>query len=354
MGIQNEYRIARSASTDKTFNTLDLKRRPSFATMEFLDPGDSQYFATTLRGKGWRDVTPEPHKSRKTLDHVAPQAGELEAFKDITPDWLYLSGHYGRSYYAAPDKTLTVLPAGFFNEPFHKAEWESAWSAQSVAGVYLQAEPLDEAEGRQFHTYIATQDLVHQKESFHSLDQRAAADRVDEWKAVWLHPTDDLQVSAAPVRGSRGLFFTHVWDDVKVLLLVCCNALVWGKKGFRKAFPNALVLGWVGKNPANATPIIKQFLTNALRDVEDPSDPILMSHPHLIEAWTDVHYKQRLFQSEAMGYMKQDGEVFGMGGSSGSDVFIGNSDEITHPMWPRPKPLVFAFGVNNHAEQVEP
>ncbi len=352
MAIQNEYRVARSTPSDSTFNALDLKRRPSLAVMEFLDPGDSQYFANTLKGKEWRDVTPEPHKSRKTLEHVAPQPGELEAFLNIEPDWMYLSGHYGRSYYHAPNKTLTVLPAGFFNEPFHLADWESAWTKKAPQGIYLQAESLEESGAGVFRNYIKAQQLVHQDHDFHSLDERPVAERVEEWAQVWREPIKDGQVSALPVSGNRGLLFTHTWEEVKVLLLVCCNALVWNKNCFHKSFPNALVLGWVGKNPANAVPIIKQFLVNAFRDVKDSADPIMMDHDHIAAAWTDVHYKQGLFGAGGLGYMKPSGEVFGVTNSPDKESFIGNAGQVT-AHWAR-KDNVFAFGINNSATDTEP
>jgi len=352
MGEYNEYRVARSTPDDTTFNTLELKRIPSFATLEFLDPGDSQFFASNLAGRGWRNVTPEPHKSRKTFEQTAPQPGELEAFLDIGPDWMYLSGHYGRTYYPAQNKTLTVLPAGFFNEPFHKAEWESAWTRRSDKGVFVQGESFDDSGATVFSDYVKAQQLIHKQSDFKSLDDRSASERTDEWRKVWQEPNVDTEVSNTDFSGSRGLLFGHVWDEVKVLILCCCNALVWSKKNFRDAFPNAVVLGWIGKNPVNAVPFIKQFLVNAFRDIKDPGDPLLMDPDHIATAWMDIQHKQGLYGAKTLGFMNPGGEVFGVELKGKTNRLLGTAEEIT-AHWVR-KAQVFAFGVNKDATATEP
>lgn len=346
-----EFRVARGVTDDRIENTLELSRAPSFAFMEFLDPNDSQLFANTLSGRGWRNVTPSKHRSRKTLKFSAPADGELDAFKEIGPDWLYLSGHYGRSYYFsnAGETKLTVLPGGFFNEPFHTAEWESAWSHSDPRGVFVQGERLDDDGANVFCDYIAPQPLTHRTADFHSRDERPAVERVHEWCDVWQRPTDVLSVSSITVPASRGLFFSTTWPEVRVLLLVCCNALAWSKQLFHTAFPNAICLGWLGKNPANASPIIRQFLVNAFRGVTDPADVRLMDADHIAAAWTAVRYTQRMQGSQALGYMLPDGRVFGVAADPEKAVEVGHADEIiVHP-----HRRTHAFGVRSVGGSLE-
>lgn len=354
--INNEYRVARSASSDATFNTLELKRQFNFATLEFLDPSDSQHFASTLSGKSWRDITPEPHKSRKTFQNRAALPGELDAFKGIGPDWFYLSGHYGRCLHPAVGRDVT-LPAGFFNEPFHQREFKSAWSKTEARTVFVQGESLSSADAAAFKDYASRQTLLRRGEEFESADPRDAAERAPEWAALWGEPQRVVEVSGVPTPPDRGLLFSHVWSEARLVLLVCCNALVFGKQLFRRAFPNALVLGWIGKNPVNSTPFIRQFLINAFREAADPSDPILMNHDHLAQAWMDMHYKQRMFEAIKLSYMKTDGTVFspraptatptkeGPFGDS-NDIIVGNSPPF--------KTLVFGARVGGDPLASEP
>lgn len=353
--INNEYRVARSASSDATFNTLELKRQFSFATLEFLDPSDSQHFASTLSGKAWRDVTPDPHKSRKTFQNRGALPGELDAFKDIGPDWFYLSGHYGRPLHPAVGRDLT-LPAGFFNEPFHKREFESAWSKTDARTVFVQGESLSAADADAFKNYASRQTLVLRRGEFESVDKRDPTQRAPEWAELWGEPQSVVDVSGVPTPPDRGLLFSHVWSEAKLVLLVCCNALTFGKQLFRQAFPNALVLGWIGKNPVNATPFVRQFLINAFREAADASDPILMDHDHLAQAWMDIHYKQRMFDAIKLSYMKTDGTVFSPRAPSATATkegpFGGANDIIVGQ--PPHKTLVFGAMVGGDPNVSEP
>ena len=357
--VNNEYRVARSASSDATFNTLELKRQFNFATMEFLDPSDSQHFASTLSGKSWRDLTPEPHKSRKTFQNRGALPGELDAFKGIGPDWFYLSGHYGRGVHPAVGRDVT-FPAGFFNEPFHQREFESAWSKTDGRSVFVQAESLSAADAEALKDYVSRQTLVIRMrkgdKKFESDDERDPSERAPEWAALWREPQAVVEVSGVPTPPDRGLLFSHVWAETRLVLLVCCNAILWSKELFRRAFPNALVLGWIGKNPVNSTPFVRQFLINAFRDAAGASDPILMNHDHLAKAWMDIHYKQRLFESFKLAYMKTDGTVFSPRANSATPTKEGavcGSSEIIVGRPPL-KTLVFGINVGGDFDASEP
>jgi hypothetical protein len=142
---------------------------------------------------------------------------------------------------------------------------------------------------------------------------------------------------------------------VKVVLLVCCNSLVWGKQGFHNAFPNALVLGWIGKNPANSTPFIRQFMTNVFRGVSDSGDPLLMNHDHIAQAWTDTHYKQHLFSSDMIGYLLPNGDVYGVDTKATAARKLGTADEIiTVNMGAPNRNYVFGYYADKGQPVLEP
>jgi len=330
--METEYRVARSASNDKTFNTLDLQRALSFAVLEFLDPTDSQFFSQKLRAKKWNEVTPERMRKRRTYAESPAPADELAELAEISPDWLYISGHYGRTYAVGDEtRTLLALPAGLFNEPFHINEWESAWSKPSSKSAYLQMEQFVDDDARSvFEAYMARRTLFANNK-FRFNDTRPTAQLAAEWANAWEKPNEEIVVSGQTYPASRGFLLSQSWDEVKVVLLICCNTIVWGKSALRDAFPSAVFLGYLGKNPSNATPHVRAFLQNAFRNVNDPSDPILLDHEHLIKAWLDVHHKQQAFQSEQLACFLPDGRVLRTGRPDAPEA-IGHVEDILIPL----------------------
>lgn len=318
MSNKVEHRIARSTPDDSTINTLDTQVAPSFAVMELLDDRDSQYFRKFLTKRKWREITPEAHIKKKTYKESQPSEDEVEQFADIEPDWFYISGHYARTTWNVPGAVLTPLPTGFFNEPFHVKEWESAWGKTSNKSFFLQCETLAGSDLTKFKDAMKR----HWHRSPYGPTGTAAdpTDRdkvIDEWSGVWTKPTEERTVDTTKAPAARGLFCGNSWPEAKVVLLVGCNTHTWVKTAFLDAFPAALILGYIDKNPANGTPHIVAFLKNLYKGITDYSDPKLSDHDHIATAWMDVFHKQRLTKSHRMVYMKPDGKVFGIVKSGG-------------------------------------
>ena len=310
-----EHRIARSEHADRTRNTIELYPGPRFAILELLDDRDSQYFRNFLKKRGWAEITPDEPKKKKTYYWTRPEQTELQEYHSTVPEWFYLSGHFARTtdigMLKAEKKSLNVLPAGFFNEPFHKKEWLSAWTKEQKGSLFLQAETLT-AEGATAYRKFMDQHWIPAKSSVTSTDaaQRSAA--IADLARIWEDPVSDRTVGDTNASALRGALFGTSWPTVKVLLLVGCNTLTFPKTVFSDAFPNAVVLGYTSKNPANGTPHIARFLKYAFRDIHDPRDPRLQDKDHIAQAWIDVFRKTRMRKSERMIYMMPDGNVFGV------------------------------------------
>lgn len=307
-----EYRICRSLENDDVFNALDLYPGPTFAMLEFLDHKDSQYFAKYLLRNKWTDITPDAHKKERTWYWKKPPDNEVRDFENTIPDWFYISGHYSRTGGACgiPGAARTSLPAGFFNEPFHKNEWVSEWTKTHADSMFLQTETLDgeEDEFRKMMEQAWLKDSPQQQD-----------ETIKEWTEIWEKPTQDVTLGNLTQPAIRGVLTAKHWEKVKVVMLVGCNTLFWSKTVFHEVFPNALVLGYVNKNPANGTPHIAAFLKNLFRGISSGRDPRLFDHKHIATAWMDVHRKQRLTKSARMAYMTKDGHVF---------AFDSNSNEV--------------------------
>jgi hypothetical protein len=300
--------------------------------MEFLDKSDSQYLAGYLKKRRWQEITPPAHEGG-TFYNNRPDDGDLKAFRETEPDWYYLSGHYARTFGKGAEGSRTQpLPTGFFNEPFHVAEWESEWNESEPRSLFLQAETLRGVDTRAFEDYFQRRWL--RSPYGPRAHKSTAADETDKdkviqaWTDIWSKPAEDVLLGGAFRPGIRGLLFEQKWTSVKVLMLVGCNTLTWPKTLFREAFPNALVLGYVNKNPANGTPHIRAFLKNAFSGIGDPRDPRLMNHEHLANAWMDVYRRQRLTKSARMAYMTTAGKVFAWDRKR-NIVEMGSAEQIT-------------------------
>ena len=304
-----EYRICRSLENDDVSNTLDLYPGPTFAMLEFLDHKDSQYFAKYLLRKKWTDITPDAHKKEHTWYWKKPPDNEVRDFESTIPDWFYISGHYARTggVCGIPGATRTSLPTGFFNEHFHKNEWVSEWKKTHADSMFLQTETLDGAEDE----FRKMMEQAWLKDSPQSRDET-----IKEWSEIWDKPNQEVTLNNVAQSAVRGMLTGKHWEKVKVVMLVGCNTLFWNKTVFHEVFPNALILGYVNKNPANGTPHIAAFLKNLFRDISSGRDPRLFDHKHIAKAWMDVHRKQRLNKSARMAYMTTDGHVFAFDSSS--------------------------------------
>jgi hypothetical protein len=311
-----EYRVCRSLESDDTTNTLELYPGPTFGIMEFLDHKDSRYFAKFVTKKGWREITPDEHKKAQTFYNKKPADAVLKAFEDITPDWFYISGHYARTSgkSGVADAVNYPLPAGFFNEPFHDKEWLSEWNRTSNQSLFVQTEKMSSENEKEFRAVMEkvwlrspyADTTAHKSESANETDKASV---IDAWVEVWKNSQSDVTLGGKSRPGLRGVLTGTVWDNVKVVMLVGCNTLAWPKELFREAFPNALVLGYTNKNPANGTPHIKAFLRNLFKGISSSRDPRLSDHDHIAKSWMDVYLKQRLNKSVRMCYMKTDGKV---------------------------------------------
>ena len=311
-----EHRICRSLETDDTINTLDFYPGPTFAVLELLDHKDSRYFAKYLRKKRWLEITPDSHKKEKTYYWTRPPDDQLRDFEDTVPDWFYISGHYARTAGRSGMEGAVNhhLPAGFFNEPFHKAEWKTELNVSDSRSLHLQTEILDETDAREFSAVMKKAWLrspygenAHKKLEPDATDKDAV---IASWLNLWQNPQDDVVLGSHTYAEVRGVLTGQHWDNVKVVMLVGCNTLTWTKTVFSDVFPNALILGYVNKNPANGTPHIKAFMKNLFKGISDPRDPRLSDHEHIARAWMDVHRRQRLAKSNRMAYMTTDRKVF--------------------------------------------
>lgn len=315
-----EYRICRSLENDDVLNTLDLYPGPTFAMMELLDHKDSQYFAKYLLQKKWTDITPDAHKKERTWYWKKPPESEVRDFESTIPDWFYISGHYARTGAACaiPGAGRTSLPAGFFNEPFHKNEWMSEWGKTSADSVFLQTETLDGADDE--YRKMMEKAWLNDPYADTNVGEMDSDQRRDEtikaWTEIWEKPTEEVTLGNVSQPAVRGVLTAKHWEKVKVVMLVGCNTLAWSKTVFHEVFPNALVLGYLNKNPANGTPHIAAFLKNLFHGISSGRDPRLFDHEHIAKAWMDVHRKQRLSKSARMGYMTTKGTVFAFDNSS--------------------------------------
>ena len=309
-----EYRICRSLEYDNDSNTLDLYPGPTFAMMEFLDHKDSQYFVKYLLQKKWTDITPDAHKSARTWYWNKPQDNDVREFEVTVPDWFYISGHYARSGGTSgiPGVMRTSLPAGFFNEPFHKNEWVSEWSKTDANSMFLQTETLDgeNEEFKKMMEHLWKKDPNSTTSEAEQDNQKLRDKTIKAWTDIWERPSEKMTLGNVSYSAVRGVLTAPHWEKVKVVMLVGCNTLAWSKSIFHDVFPNALVLGYLNKNPANGTPHIAAFLKNLFRGISSGRDPKLFDHDHIANAWMDVHRKQRLSKSARMGYMTTSGKVF--------------------------------------------
>lgn len=327
MGL-TELRVARSVDGDTHVNTLDVYPGPKFAILELLDRKDSVYFRKYLKKRGWNEVTPDAHRKQKTYQWVRPKPEEINAFVGLKPDWFYISGHYARTHVNTPRVYLFCLPAGFFNEPFHVAEWTSVWGKTNAKTFFLQAEDLDPKAAQEYLDAMFgewVRSPYGPKGT--TADDSQIVDVTSQWADVWEKPKDDVKVHTTDVSGMRGLLCTNVWSSVKMVLLCACNTHAWLKTAFHKAFPNAIVLGYIGKNPSNATPHIRAFMKLVYKGISDPSDPKLMDHDHLAGAWVDVYRKRRLGRSDRMVYMLPDGNTHGVEKGTKKIILAGKHDQ---------------------------
>lgn len=326
-----DYHICRSLENDDVSNTLDLYPGPTFAMMEFLDHKDSQYFAKYLRRKKWTDITPDAHKAERTWYCKKPPEEQIREFETVVPDWFYISGHYSRSGAPCgiPGALRTSLPAGFFNEPFHKNEWKSEWGTTDENSLFLQTENLDgkDAEFKKMMTQAWLNDPYASANVEEKTDEQRRETTIKQWTDIWNNPTDDVELANTTQSAVRGMLTASHWDKVKVVMLVGCNTLTWTKTVFHEVFPNALVLGYVNKNPAKGTPHIAAFMKNLFRGISSGRDPRLFDHEHIAKAWMDVRRKQRLSKSARMGYMTTEGRVFAFD-KRANEVEVGKASEV--------------------------
>ena len=316
-----EHRVCRSLESDSTHNTLELNPGLTFGILELLDYKDSQFFARYMKKRRWREITPEAHHRQKTYHSTKPPDEELREFETMVPDWFYLSGHYARTKCLIQEspgdiKAVGLLPSGFFNEPFHMDEFVSEWNVRSSQGLFLQTEFFIDSQEKSFRDVWARSWLRSPDggPNAHNQTEPSETDReqvIQQWWEAWSKPQEDVIVGGTVHPAIRGLLTARNWDDVKVVMLVGCNTLAWPKTGFRTAFPNALFLGYINKNPANATPHIRAFLDNLFQGVTDRRDPKLLDHAHVSNAWMDVHRRQKPTKSNRMAFMDTSDRVFG-------------------------------------------
>jgi hypothetical protein len=327
-----------------------------FAILETLDIKDSDLFRSVLKGKKWEEVTPEKARKRKTYENNPPDEGELEEYANIAPDWFYLSGHHGRGTCDTKNKRLLLsnAPTGFFNEPFHKKEFETARREIAAKGMFVQTESVtDEAQLTRLETYWRGRFAVEG-------DPDNFADMIPYWLNLFSKPTEGVTRPAfkdkpdAVVPARKGLFFANQWPGVRLIITEACNTLVYNKDMYQQAFPNALVLGYINKNPLDSTPHVRAFLANVFDGITNPKDPLLLDHDHISQAWMNVHFKQKLADTERLAFMTADGTVFGiMPGSEfkppatqlgGPNTYI--STQGPPPIAIRPMPGGFRFVLN--------
>lgn len=324
-----EHRVARSTPDDEQHvNTLDVQPVPKFAVLELLDDKDSVYFRKFLKKRRWKEITPAAHIKNKTYHSIRPSAADLKEFTKIKPDWFYISGHYARTSARGDSRQLFCLPTGFFNEPFHVKEWKNAWGTTSTNTLFLQTEQLNNTQLQEYldDMYKHWLRSPYGPEGT-TTDETRMVDDIAEWSDVWEKPAADLKVHTTNAPASRGLLCANRWPDAKMVLLCGCNTHTWLKTGFHKAFPNAIVLGYINKNPANATPHISAFLKNVYKGIKDPQDPKLSDHDHIGHAWLDVYLSRKLSKSDRMVYMLPNGNVHAIG-AGGKVVVAGKHDQV--------------------------
>jgi hypothetical protein len=200
------------------------KSGQTFAVVELLDPSDSQYFRVIMRQKGWKELTP-PVKGN-TFRSKPPTEEWMKKVANIDPDWWYISGHFART--KAVDENF-YLNAGFFNKPYYEKVFHQAYDSSSGSHLVKKG-----------------------SEAYVQIDPPSWHIRME-----YQRTRDELK---------HGNFFEEYgkgsYPNAKVVLAVGCNTLLFPRvrRYLSRLFPKAIVLGHVNKNPADATPIIRNFL----------------------------------------------------------------------------------------------
>lgn len=230
---------ARRARGSNAANTLDGSDI-TFAFMEFLDPTDSNAVKRRWVRYGFRDVTPmwgqKPvvptfDRQRKIIDQW-PQF--QSACESLDAHWYYISGHHGRQFGVdgeGEDNRVhynTQAEVGFFNHWYHEGTWKKASPAEPNKGE------------RPLEVYMSS--------------TTAPTSRP-------LGPRDNpLYLSPHP--------------NCKGVLMISCNNLIYRqvRLAVHRFFPNAMVIAMLGKNSADAMPLINRFLRVCKKDFfKDPS-----------------------------------------------------------------------------------
>ena len=265
--------------------------------LETLDIKDSELFRKTMIQKKWEEVTPTKARKRKTYQDAPPDDGELEEYAGIAPDWFYLSGHHGRGTCDTKNKllSLSAFPTGFFNEPFHKKEFETARRDFAPKGMFVQTESLTDEDGlNRLETYWRGRFAEEG-------DPDNFADMIPYWLDLFSKPTEDVTRPAFKDRArsdrSRpqgAVFRQRVGGRAADRYRGVQHAGLREGRCISRRSRTRWCLGYINKNPLDSTPHVRAFLDNAFNGISNPKDPLLLDHDHLSEAWMNVHFKQKL------------------------------------------------------------
>ncbi len=239
---------AKVQRTDKSLSHRNTLRLPiTFCVVEFLDNSDSTMVKRRWEKFGFRDVTPRIGNARSEVatfkkDKYAQQWEDFqEKLGKVYPEWIYISGHHaaqfwasanvdnnGRPYNTNEEYRLEQSEVGFFNEDYHLGRWH--WIKQTPPQVITQ-KPT---------------------EIFMSMTNEGGG-------GLLAFETENVPKFQ---RSRRNPLLGELRNPFCMgLLLIGCNTLTYGRvrRALTNSFPEAVVIGLVSKNSANAIPLIQRI-----------------------------------------------------------------------------------------------
>jgi len=179
-----------------------------------------------MKNRGLRELTPPVKGS--TFRYKPPSQEWMKKVANLNPDWWYISGHFAEER--------------FFNEPYYRNDFHRRQEGSA---------PIENPN---------SMEILMSLES----------------------PSELKKLNFFEKYGPSS------YPRAKIVLLVGCNTLVYPnvRKYLSKRFPNAIFLGHVDKNPGDATPIVRNFITKYFSKKDKPWD-----WKHVASSWLSYHDK---------------------------------------------------------------
>lgn len=260
-----EASVARGANGADPYGTFN--QASTYAIMEFLDTADSNKIKSVWNKYKAKDISPL-WGTKSTVPTFKKDKAVIDKWYDfqqqmqhVDPDWIYLSGHHGREYESDSQGQTVQQHAdgqkeiGFFNHVYHDNTWHK--------GTAAEPDPLE--------VYMTTSSDPHDPDNL----------------MPWDNP-----------------FYTRVREDVKGVMLVGCNTLIYmhDRIQYNYYFPNAVVIGLMSREGSSLNKMIKAFDRHGRAFFDDPTivDPPdlvkLMNNYAGANDWVAVQYGNELFR----------------------------------------------------------